>query len=144
VLLFDLNGFKQYNDTYGHPAGDQLLARLGWRLRQAVAPQGEAYRLGGDEFCALVPHGANGLDSIVARAATGLSEQGEGFSIDSSYGVVRVPADAADVERALALADSRMYARKGMGRASASRQSGDVLMKVCSSANLGSTRTSRT
>jgi len=132
VLLFDLNGFKQYNDTYGHPAGDQLLARLGWRLRQAVAPQGEAYRLGGDEFCALVPHGANGLDSIVARAATGLSEQGEGFSIDSSYGVVRVPADAANVERALALADSRMYARKGTGRASASRQSRDVLMKVLS------------
>jgi len=130
VVLFDLNGFKHYNDTYGHPAGDQLLARLGRRLRQAVAPEGGAYRLGGDEFCALIPYGAADLDSIVTRAATGLSETGEGFSIDSSYGVVRVPVDAADVEPALALADSRMYARKGDGRTSASRQSRDVLMKT--------------
>jgi two-component system, cell cycle response regulator len=57
MLLFDLNGFKRYNDTFGHPAGDALLARLGRRLAERAAGTegaGRAYRLGGDEFCALV------------------------------------------------------------------------------------------
>ena len=52
-MLFDLDGFKSYNDTFGHPAGDALLAHLGTKLAASVAPYGEAYRLGGDEFCAV-------------------------------------------------------------------------------------------
>ena len=52
LLLFDLDGFKAYNDTFGHLAGDELLARLGQRLSRAVEGCGHAYRLGGDEFCA--------------------------------------------------------------------------------------------
>ena len=55
LVLFDLNGFKHYNDTFGHAAGDALLARLGVRLAEAVAPSGAAYRMGGDEFCVLAP-----------------------------------------------------------------------------------------
>ena len=54
MLLFDLNGFKRYNDTFGHPAGDALLARLGRRLAERTDDAGRAYRLGGDEFCALL------------------------------------------------------------------------------------------
>src|SRR5439155_24536215 len=55
LLLFDLDGFKTYNDRFGHPAGDALLARLGSRLRDSVSgAAGRAYRLGGDEFCAIV------------------------------------------------------------------------------------------
>jgi diguanylate cyclase (GGDEF)-like protein len=53
LALFDLNGFKHYNDTFGHPAGDELLARLGARLQRALAGSGTAYRMGGDEFCVL-------------------------------------------------------------------------------------------
>ena len=53
LLLFDLDGFKNYNDSYGHPAGDALLARLGSRLARATAADGVAYRIGGDEFCVL-------------------------------------------------------------------------------------------
>ncbi|MHB8660087.1 MAG: GGDEF domain-containing protein [Solirubrobacteraceae bacterium] len=53
LMLLDLNGFKQYNDTFGHPAGDKLLERLGARLRGVVDGRGMAYRMGGDEFCAL-------------------------------------------------------------------------------------------
>lgn len=52
LVIFDLNGFKDYNDTFGHPAGDALLARLAAKLEEATAPVGRAYRLGGDEFCA--------------------------------------------------------------------------------------------
>ena len=51
--LYDLDGFKSYNDSYGHPAGDILLRRLGANLVAAVEPGGLAYRLGGDEFCIL-------------------------------------------------------------------------------------------
>ena len=51
--MFDLDGFKSYNDTHGHPAGDTLLARLGARLAAAFTESGSAYRLGGDEFCLL-------------------------------------------------------------------------------------------
>ena len=53
LALFDLDGFKHYNDTFGHPAGDALLERLGGNLARLVAGRGRAYRMGGDEFCAL-------------------------------------------------------------------------------------------
>ena len=50
LALADLNGFKRYNDTFGHPAGDALLMRLGRRLSEAGEGRGLAARLGGDEF----------------------------------------------------------------------------------------------
>ena len=53
LALFDLDGFKQYNDSFGHPAGDSLLARLGDRLATTMEGIGSAYRMGGDEFCVL-------------------------------------------------------------------------------------------
>src|SRR6185437_14886505 len=53
LAIYDLDGFKLYNDTYGHPAGDALLHRLAGALADVVAPHGTSYRLGGDEFCVL-------------------------------------------------------------------------------------------
>ncbi len=54
LVMYDLDGFKDYNDTYGHAAGDALLHRLGARLTAAAAAhRGFAYRMGGDEFCVL-------------------------------------------------------------------------------------------
>ena len=53
LVLFDLDGFKIYNDTFGHPSGDSLLVRLSANLATAVEGQGRAYRMGGDEFCVL-------------------------------------------------------------------------------------------
>jgi two-component system cell cycle response regulator len=72
LLLFDLNGFKSYNDTYGHPAGDALLTRLGTALTRAVDGRGFAYRMGGDEFCVLTaaPADQHAELAAVARAAT--------------------------------------------------------------------------
>ena len=52
--MFDLDGFKTYNDTFGHPAGDALLARCGHKLAAAMEGHGSAYRMGGDEFCVIV------------------------------------------------------------------------------------------
>jgi diguanylate cyclase (GGDEF)-like protein len=128
-MMFDLNGFKAYNDSFGHPAGDDLLARLGGRLAAAV-PGGAAYRLGGDEFCTLVPVGAEGLDPLVTSALEALTEEGEGFGVSSAYGVVLLPRDARSLAEAMRLADQRMYQQKARGRASAGHQSADVLMKV--------------
>ena len=54
LVFFDLNGFKGYNDSFGHAAGDALLARIGASLQVAVGHSGRTYRLGGDEFCALL------------------------------------------------------------------------------------------
>jgi HD-GYP domain-containing protein (c-di-GMP phosphodiesterase class II) len=66
----------------------------------------------------------------VQRAAAALVEVGDGFAVRSSYGVAHMPAEASDAESALQLADQRMYDHKGTGRASATRQSRDVLLQA--------------
>jgi diguanylate cyclase (GGDEF)-like protein len=108
LVLFDLNGFKTYNDTFGHPAGDALLSRLAAKLAAAVAPEGTAYRMGGDEFCVLLP----GREPDLHRIAQALWESGEGFEVTSAYGAAVIPDDATTVSSALSLADEGLYAHK--------------------------------
>jgi diguanylate cyclase (GGDEF)-like protein len=136
LTLFDLDGFKQYNDAFGHPAGDALLARLGGKLQKVLEGYGRGYRMGGDEFCMLVAVEAKSSAAIAARAASALSEKGEGFNVGCSYGIASLPRDASTAGDALSVADRRMYQRKA-GRASASRQSTDVLLKALSERNPG-------
>jgi len=128
--LFDLDGFKAYNDSFGHPAGDALLCRLGQNLAAAVQPKGYAYRLGGDEFCVLVPTEENGGDGVVAAGSAALSEAGQAFSIASSSGYVMVPEEADEPSAALRLADRRMYAQKRLRSHSAERQTRNVLLRI--------------
>jgi two-component system, cell cycle response regulator len=129
LMLFDLNGFKDYNDTFGHPAGDALLLRLATTLAAAVAPLGgRAYRPGGDEFCVIAD--AAQRDAIELAACRALSEQGEGFEVTTAFGSVVIPHDAADATEALRKADEAMYAQKHDGRANAGRQSSDVLLRA--------------
>jgi diguanylate cyclase (GGDEF)-like protein len=130
LMLFDLNGFKSYNDTFGHLAGDALLSRLGAKLRAELEPHGEAYRLGGDEFCAVLKFDAHRLEAIIALAAHALSESGEEFSVTTSYGVVVLPHEAGTVEQALQLADERMYSHKRARGSGAREQARDVLMRT--------------
>jgi diguanylate cyclase (GGDEF)-like protein len=130
LALFDLNGFKAYNDTFGHPAGDALLARLGAALAAAMRGRGGAYRLGGDEFCVLASIGDDGVEPAIAAAGAALTEHGNGFSITASYGAIVLPEEARDASVALRLADQRMYAQKASGRRSADRQSKDVLLRA--------------
>ncbi len=113
LFLFDLNGFKSYNDTFGHPAGDELLTRLGSELRAAVGADGTAYRIGGDEFVVLVDHsdGDRG-ERVMKRAAEALTTSGRGFEVSASWGQVAIPADAEAPAEAMQLADVRMYAQK--------------------------------
>jgi diguanylate cyclase (GGDEF)-like protein/putative nucleotidyltransferase with HDIG domain len=129
LALFDLNGFKQYNDTFGHPAGDALLTRVGDRLRRTLEGSATAYRMGGDEFCVLAEVNATRGAAIAHQAAHALGEKGEAFTIDCCYGVANLPLEASTAPDALRLADQRMYELKA-GRASASRQTTDVLLKA--------------
>ena len=92
LIFFDLDGFKGYNDSFGHNAGDALLHRLGTALARAVAATGAAYRLGGDEFCVLVHASVEPESPEVVAAAAALSEGGEGFAIGASLGLVQLPA----------------------------------------------------
>jgi diguanylate cyclase (GGDEF)-like protein len=128
LLLFDLDGFKNYNDSFGHLAGDALLARLGQALERSVQPYGRAYRLGGDEFCVLAEASARAEVERLAPAA--LTEHGDGFAVTTSYGAVVIPGEAAGSSEALLIADQRMYADKNSGRATARRQSTDVLLRA--------------
>jgi diguanylate cyclase (GGDEF)-like protein len=116
LIIFDLDGFKQYNDTFGHPAGDALLARLGKKLAAVTGGLGDGYRLGGDEFCVLADMRGHRAETIIELAAQALTEQGEGFEIESSYGAVSIPGEATEPAEALRLADSRLYAQKNAAK----------------------------
>lgn len=127
LILFDLNGFKAYNDRFGHPAGDALLVRLAAALSAAL-PEGRAYRLGGDEFCVISPLRPGGTMDVVAAALAALSEHGEGFAVTAAHGVALIPGDAATADEAMLVVDRRMYARKSLERESATNQIADVLV----------------
>jgi diguanylate cyclase (GGDEF)-like protein len=130
LALFDLDGFKAYNDTFGHPVGDHLLARLGQNLSATMSGRGTAYRMGGDEFCVLAATSGDDHHVLLGAAAAALSDQGQAFSVTASYGSVLLPTETSDPAEALRRADQRMYAQKGLSRASAGRQSTDVLTRV--------------
>jgi two-component system cell cycle response regulator len=130
LALFDLDGFKAYNDSFGHPAGDDLLQRLGRRLAAAIEPCGCAYRLGGDEFCILASTQDVKAAAICEAAEQALSERGKGFSIGASWGKVMIPIEVVSPTDALRLADRRMYAKKGRRADSARSQTRSVLLSV--------------
>ena len=128
--IFDLDGFKAYNDSFGHVAGDVLLARLGTKLAAAVDQHGRAYRLGGDEFCILASLDELTPDALLKAASAALAEEGEAFSIASSRGAVLLPQEADSPSEAMRLADRRMYAQKGTRPNSAERQTSTVLLRT--------------
>jgi diguanylate cyclase (GGDEF)-like protein len=137
LVLFDLDGFKQYNDTFGHPAGDKLLARLGACLAIAIGDRGGAFRMGGDEFCVLAKVEAGEAEPLARLCADALSESGQSFAIGCSWGLTLIPDEASAAEEALRLADQRMYEQKAARDTSTSRQTTDVLVKVLSERDLG-------
>jgi diguanylate cyclase (GGDEF)-like protein len=129
LVFFDLNGFKRYNDIYGHGVGDALLARLGSALQATVGDAGSAYRLGGDEFCALLDGRHTAQDELIAGAKAALNEHGGGFDVTTALGVALIPDEAGGPDAALRLADERMYADKARTQRAPVR---DVLMQLLS------------
>ncbi len=130
LALFDLDGFKSYNDAFGHPAGDALLERLGRNLTAMLGTSGRAYRMGGDEFCVLAPADGEDVDALMRRAADALTERGSSFYVGCSHGTVLLDASHGDPVEALRLADQRMYDAKRSGRPSTAERVHQVLLSV--------------
>jgi two-component system cell cycle response regulator len=130
LVLFDLDGFKSYNDSFGHLAGDALLKRLSAKLQAATSTWGRAYRMGGDEFCVMTDAAPADADKLVTSAAHALQEHGEGFVVTSAYGAALLPYEAQTPSDALRLADTRMYAHKESRRASVHGQTSGVLLRA--------------
>jgi diguanylate cyclase (GGDEF)-like protein len=131
LVLYDLDGFKNYNDSFGHLPGDTLLRRLGQKLAVAISGWGRAYRLGGDEFCILAALRRGEMaDGVAGIGADALRDEGEGFAIGASYGAVVAPDEAGSPTDLLSTADLRMYAFKHKGRPSTAKQTTDALVRV--------------
>ena len=110
LLLLDLDGFKEVNDSLGHHAGDQLLRQVGPRLRGALRPIDVLARLGGDEFAVLLRDA--GLDEAADLAERLLELVAQPFTVEGirlhvgvSIGVATAPVPAATVEELLRCAD---------------------------------------
>jgi diguanylate cyclase (GGDEF)-like protein/PAS domain S-box-containing protein len=121
VLLVDLDGFKQVNDSLGHDAGDQLLKVVAERFESELRPSDTLARLGGDEFAVLIDGAHEAQASAVARRLLGaLGEPvwiaGRELSVGASIGVALHPGGAALSEDLLRHADVAMYAAKDAGR----------------------------
>jgi diguanylate cyclase (GGDEF)-like protein len=127
AAIFALDGLKVYNDTFGHHAGDALLAGLGRKLAVAVAGRGLAYRIGGDEF--VVTTSAAGGERVLLAAQFALSEQGTGFPIGCSSGSTRVPAGSS-FEDALQRADQRLHANQRSSHTEAATDAKDALLQL--------------
>ena len=127
LALFDLDGFKAYNDSFGHQAGDALLTRRAAELRASLPANGRAYRMGGDEFCVLVPNEHDAARAVPERCARALSEHGDGFAVTTSWGAVSMPTEALTASAALQIADQRMYEHKRARRVPGHRHPGTRL-----------------
>ncbi len=117
LLLIDLDGFKELNDTLGHHAGDQVLRQIGPRLQEALRPGDTLARLGGDEFAVVLAPGDEASASAAGLRLRAALEQtfavgGIRVHIDASIGIALFPEHARDALGLLQRADVAMYEAK--------------------------------
>jgi diguanylate cyclase (GGDEF)-like protein len=129
LLFFDLNDFKQINDSLGHAEGDRALQRFAEVLRTALRESDVIGRLGGDEFVALLSGASNAeTQEVTQRLAQLLDERNDetlrGYQIRFSVGQVSYePARHGSVAELLAAADAAMYSHKQASKARSARRS---------------------
>ncbi|MER8612215.1 GGDEF domain-containing protein [Mesorhizobium sp. M0435] len=119
-----MDRFKEVNDTLGHEAGDALLQRVSNQLRTILRSADFVARLGGDEFAFLFSGGADQARQKAVRVAERILEKlhmkvstpNGGIQVGCTVGVAMYPAEAADAETLMALADRLMYIGKKSGR----------------------------
>lgn len=122
LMLFDLDDFKQINDTYGHQAGDNLLIEISNRMRQCVRDSDTIARLAGDEFTLIIDQLSDPRDaaSIAQKIINALQEpinlDGQLAIVTCSIGIALYPGDAEDMEGLLKTADHAMYESKRCGK----------------------------
>ena len=123
VLLIDLDEFKAVNDTYGHEAGDDLLAAVGLRLRGAVRDGDMAARLGGDEFVISLPACVDALvpvhvgERVLAAFTEPFDVGGHLVSVRVSVGIAIAGPDDKTPDDVVRKADLAMYLAKKQGKA---------------------------
>ena len=122
--MFDVDKFKQVNDTYGHLIGDQLLAEIGRRLEDIVRLTDIKCRYGGDEFLVLLPdtpllgaqHVAESLRATMSAISLPIGDNEEPFAPTVSVGVAVLRPDDRDIVSVIARADRALYDSKQRGR----------------------------
>jgi diguanylate cyclase len=120
-MFVDLDRFKEVNDTFGHPTGDQLLRQLGSRLENSLRSSDLVVRLGGDEFAlALLDAGADYAATVADRLAARIEEpfllDAVRVRIGASIGIAVLPGDASDPADLMRCADLAMYRAKQDGK----------------------------
>lgn len=133
VVLLDLDDFKDINDSYGHPTGDDALRKIADVLAARVRKGDLATRIGGDEFALILSEtdrngamtAANNICSAV-REVEFTSQDGRTFHLTVSAGVVIYPDDSTEMQDILAGVDAAMYRAKAMGKDSACAMDGGV------------------
>jgi diguanylate cyclase (GGDEF)-like protein/PAS domain S-box-containing protein len=121
IALFDLDGFKDVNDTLGHSTGDQLLIEVGSRLTEVAGARGQLCRLGGDEFIVVIPGCGDPLeiggliDAALQRLAEPYEINDQILHIAGSAGSAIAPTDGASVDELIANADLALYRAKADG-----------------------------
>jgi diguanylate cyclase (GGDEF)-like protein len=122
LLFFDLDRFKNINDTLGHEAGDHALEQVARRLRSALRESDLVARLGGDEFTVLVEafDAIEGVHDVAARIQSVLKQpvrvNAMDFHLSASIGISIYPADAGDPQTLMKHADLAMYRAKEQGK----------------------------
>jgi diguanylate cyclase (GGDEF)-like protein len=118
LLMLDVDDFKPYNDTFGHPAGDQVLREMATVMRETVREGDLVARYGGEEFAALLPqtdaeHGRTVAERIREAVERHAFPHGH---LTLSIGAAEYSSDGADPEALIASADTALYAAKRSGR----------------------------
>ncbi|MFP6740726.1 MAG: diguanylate cyclase, partial [Alphaproteobacteria bacterium] len=122
LMLLDLDHFKNINDSFGHPVGDELLKHVGSQLLNITRETDTVARLGGDEFAVIMPHVKNSscVVPVAQRAINKLAEpvKLDGSLVESgtSVGIGLYPRDGVDVEDLLRTSDQALYGAKKRGR----------------------------
>ena len=119
LLMLDLDAFKAYNDTHGHPAGDALLARIATAMRDTLRDDDRVYRYGGDEFAIILPQAGGVAAREIAdrvRAAVAKLTEGAGPVVTVSVGIAVHPDDGATKDQLVAVADRALYLAKPPSR----------------------------
>jgi diguanylate cyclase (GGDEF)-like protein len=114
LIMLDLDGFKQLNDRFGHPTGDDLLRDVAAALRRAVRDQDTVARIGGDEFCVLAPETDEaGTDRLITRITTAVGRVTAGAdALGVSAGAAAFPEDGTAPAAILQAADDRLLGAK--------------------------------
>jgi diguanylate cyclase (GGDEF)-like protein len=118
VLVGDVDHFKQYNDAFGHPAGDEVLQTIAEIMRDSTRKGDCCARYGGEEFVIVLPDTAiaDALDTSEHIRARVAAKKFNGRKMTLSIGVASFPEDADDAESIIAVADEALYQAKREGR----------------------------